>query len=368
MRTYDELSADFARLGREAGNVRAFMQSYDPGRTAELNQLAEQQKQISGALNACYVEKNLLDILKREQELKDFLLKQEQQLKELQKKEAFQKADSQEKERQSQELAAKQERDKQELLQKLERDKQENEKLELQQKQELQAQEAQLQEMLRKEKELADTNVRQQENVVSDIAKDAAYAAVQAADAVREALHEIRLIREAETREFLEQQKAELVNYVLSDSFLKESAERKGTLLSEKFYEQQQAEKEQFGGRPDDFGCRAQMQKDLEALHDKFYLVVQPELEQVLQTQKQKQLDDLHQAVAEMAEQIRTSGAERDAIKTELAKLEAKAIELEKQILAELERAVREAILRALEEQRLRDALAAAARSGPDFF
>src|ERR1700726_3906175 len=131
MRTNDELSADISRLGREAGNIDAWMRSYTPGRREELSLLAEQQKQMSGALDASYAEKNLLDILKREQELKDFLQKLESQVKELQQKEAFQKADAAEKERQSSEFAARQEREKLEFLQKQDRDKQENEKQEL---------------------------------------------------------------------------------------------------------------------------------------------------------------------------------------------------------------------------------------------
>src|SRR3981081_2136259 len=176
MRTSDELSADVSRLGREAGNINAWMHAYAPGRSDELSLIAQQQKQLSGALDDCYAEKNLLDILKREQELKAFLQKQESQVKELQQKEAFQKADAAEKARQSSELAARQERERLEFLQKQERDKQENEKQELLKKQEMQAQEAQLKEMMQKEKQLADANASKQENLVSEITKDTAYA------------------------------------------------------------------------------------------------------------------------------------------------------------------------------------------------
>src|SRR3979411_1075943 len=164
MRTYAELDQDMSRLSRDAGNINAWMRSYTPEKRDELTLLAQQQQQVSLALDACIVEKTLLDILKREQELKDFLQKQEQQIKELRQKEEFQKADAAEKERQSKELAAKQDRDKQELLQKQERDKEENAKQEALNKQELQAQEAQLKEMMQKEKELAAPNARKQES------------------------------------------------------------------------------------------------------------------------------------------------------------------------------------------------------------
>jgi hypothetical protein len=326
MRTNDELSADISRLGREAGNIDAWMRSYTPGRREELSLLAEQQKQMSGALDASYAEKNLLDILKREQELKDFLQKLESQVKELQQKEAFQKADAAEKERQSSEFAARQEREKLEFLQKQDRDKQENEKQELLKKQEMQAQEAQLKEMMQKERELADANAPKQdanapkqENLVSEIAKDTVYAVAQAADAVREAIHEIRLIREAEVREFYEQQKKQLGDYMQSDSFRKETGERKEILISEKFYEQQQAEKEKFGGRPDDFGYREQMKKDLEALHDSAFLVVKHEQEQ--EKLRQQLIDQLTQDAARATERVENSGCEQAAIKAELDRI-----------------------------------------------
>lgn len=358
MRTSDELGADISRLGREAGNINAWMHSYAPGRSDELSLIAEQQKQISGALDACYAEKNLLDILKRDQDLKEFLQKQEREVKELQQREAFQKGDAAEKERQSNELAARQERERLEFLQKQERDKQENEKQELLNKQALQAQEAQLKEMMQKDRELADTNARKQENLVSEIAKDTVYAVEQAADAVREAIHEIRLIREGETREFYEQQKRQLGDYMQSDSFRKETAERKEILISEKFTEQQRAEKEKFGGRPDDFGYRAQMQKDLEALHDSAFAVVKHE--QKLKEIEDQKIEEMKQAAAVTETRLQERGRE-DQLK-ELATLVGAA---EKVIKEEIEKAIREAYEKWLEEQRLKEA---AARTGRDFY
>jgi len=172
MRTYSDLAQDMARLSDQAGNINAWMRSYAPERKDELTRLAQQQQDISRAFDACFAEKTLLDILKREQELKDLLQKQEQQQKELQKKEEFQKADAAEKERQAKELTAKQERDKQELLQKQERDRQENEKQEALRKQELQVQEQKLQEMI-KEKDLAEANARAQETLAAQAVADA---------------------------------------------------------------------------------------------------------------------------------------------------------------------------------------------------
>jgi len=208
--------------------------------------------------------------------------------------------------------------------------------------------------MIQKDRELADTNARKQENLVSEIAKDTVYAVGQAADAVREAIHEIRLIREGEVREFYEQQKRELGDYMQSDGFRKETAERKEILISEKFAEQQQAEKEKFGGRPDDFGYRAQMQKDLEALHDSALLVVKHEQE--MKKIEQQKIEEMKQAAAVTEERLAAKGRD-DKIK-ELADFVAAA---EKVIKEEIAKAIQAAYEKWLEEQRLKDA---ASRSG----
>jgi hypothetical protein len=185
----------------------------------------------------------------------------------------------------------------------------------------------------------------------------------QAADAIREAIHEIRLIREGETREFYEQQKKQLGDYMLSDSFQKETAERKEILISEKFTEQQKAEQEKFGGRPDDFGWREQLKTDMEALHDSAFAVVKHE--QKLEKLEQQKIEEMKEAAAATDERLRNSGREQDKIDEQVKKLADHVAAAEKVIKEEIEKAIREAYEKWLEEQRLKEA---AARSGRDFY
>jgi len=277
--------------------------------------LPNSKKQISGALDACYAEKTLLDILKREQELKEFLQKQEARSRSCSRRR----------------LSRKPTRRRRRAIQRIggaagaretgvppeagARQAGEREAGAVEEAGDA-AQEAQLKEMMQKEKELADAQAPKQENLVSEIAKDTVYAVGQAADAVREASMN-PAHREGEAREF-SSSKAGIGDYMQSDGFRKETAERKEILISEKFAEQQQREGE-IGGRPDDFGYRAQMQKDLEALHDSALLVVKHEQEQ--RKQEQQLIDQLKQDAARAAERVENSGREQDAIKAELDRI-----------------------------------------------
>jgi hypothetical protein len=373
MRTYAELDQDMSRFSRDAGNINAWMRSYTPDRRDELTLLAQQQQQTSLALDACFAEKNLLDILKREQELKDLLQKQEQQIKELQKKEEFQKADAAEKERQSKDLLAKQGRDKQELLQKQERDKQENEKREILRKQELQAQEQQLKEMLLKEErekqeqlraqeqQLADSNARRQENFVSDIVKETAYAAGQAVDAAAEAAAEIakalrNAVSEREANQYFEEQKKRLGAFVLTDDFQAQSADTKERWLAERIREQERETREKFGDRPDDYGNRKDLNEKLAALNERVMETVKSErdIEMMNLAKSTKLKDSEEKAYA----RLDNSGQEQAAIEAEKQRVADKAAEIARENSERDERKRQELWDKLCEELRLEKELA----------
>jgi len=269
MRTFYELDLDISRLAAEAGNLRETMRSFS-SQPSELVLLEEKQKQLSGALDACYVELNILDILRCEQELKDFLQKQEQQNRELRQKEEFQKAEAVEKERQLKEFLDRQEREKQEFLQKQEREKlellqkQEREKQEFQQAENLQRQESvaaeakskeaweQIQKSQAIEAEKAQNvamgspavqaDAPNQENPVSDIAKETLYAMEQAMEAAREALRDLADLarREHENEKLLQEHLQELAELRNSAEFLLASENEQERQLQEVYKRQEQ--------------------------------------------------------------------------------------------------------------------------------
>jgi len=235
------------------------MHAYAPGRSDELSLMAQQQKQIS-ARSSLLRRKDSARILKREQVLKEFLQNQESQVNGAAAEGGFPEKPTRRRRRANPaNWRARQERERREFLQKQERDSRRTRSRSCE-KQEMRAEASKLKEMMQKRKSLRRPSAQTGKPRFGD-RQDTVYAVGKPPMRYREAIHESGYPRGG-ARGFYEQQKRNSEIYA-SDAFGRNGGRRKS---DQREFASSNRRRRRNRRTADDFGYRAQMQKDLEAL------------------------------------------------------------------------------------------------------
>jgi hypothetical protein len=277
-------------------------------RLADVRELLEADA-LEAAADAHDPERERMELVKRDDALKEQLVADAAQKAESLSKEEQQKAAALEKEQRDKEFfdkkdadrleaLAKDEEQKQESIAKAERDKQEAQQqaqpsdLELlasinEEWEYVQAQIAEEWEYIQGEiaKELeyvVDEIGKEWDYVDKEIEKEMEYNVSQTIDAVSEAVLEITLalknnVSQKEGKEFVEARKEALADFVADEVFQGAPAEHKELWLKDKFQEQWRAEQAAFADRNDDFGMRKVVQEGLAELQDSLMKAVAAE-------------------------------------------------------------------------------------------